>query len=106
MEDAIKGRYGAIGAGGFQKAYSYFGPTIGGQVPQQGWIDSHRADQIRGTTINSLKVNNASGNQANATVDVTSQDKTGAPHFLLTWNLVKESGQWTLGNQGSGQQIA
>jgi hypothetical protein len=106
VEDAIKGHYAAIGAGDFQKAYSYFGPTIRSQVPQQGWIDSHRADQIRGTTINSLKVNSVSGNQANATVDVTSQDKTGAPRFLLTWNLVKESGQWKLDDQASGQQIA
>jgi hypothetical protein len=57
VEDAIRGHYAAIGAGDFQKAYSYFCPTIRSQVPQQGWIDSHRADQIRGTTINLLKVN-------------------------------------------------
>lgn len=105
VEDAIRGHYAAIGAGDFEKAYFYFGPTFRSQNEEQGWIDEEKSFQVKDATINSVKVNSASGDSANATVDVSIRDNTGAPRFLLTWDLVKEDGQWKLDDQVSGEKI-
>jgi hypothetical protein len=52
-----------------------------------------------------LKLNSVSGDKASAAVDVTSQDNTGNPRFPLTWDLVKENGQWKLDDQAPGEKI-
>ena len=106
VEAAIRGHYEAIGTNNFVKAYSYFGPTFRNQVDRQSWVSSEESSQITGSTINSLKANNISGNQATATVDVSFQDKTGTSRFLITWQMVKEGGKWKLDKQVSGKRIS
>jgi hypothetical protein len=105
VEKAIRDHYGAIGAGDFARAYSYFGPTMRNTTDQEDWIEGQKPNQIRGSTINSLEVEEVSGNTATATVDVSFKDKSGTPRFLLTWNLVKEGGSWKLDSQESGGRI-
>lgn len=105
MEDAIRGHFAAIGTGDFEKAYSYFGPTFRDQNDEQGWINEEKSFQIKDSTVNSLDVINVSEDTATAAVDVSFRDKTGTPHFLITWNLVKEGEQWKLDEQVSGEKI-
>jgi hypothetical protein len=52
-----------------------------------------------------LEVNGVAGDRATATVDVTVLDNTGTPRFLITWNLVKEGGEWKLDYQLSARRI-
>jgi hypothetical protein len=107
VKDAIRGHYVAIGAGNFEKAYSYFGPTYRKQLDynKQGWINGRKRDQITGSTIHPVTVNKVSGKGASATVDVTFQDKYGTSHFELVWSLVKEDGQWKLDRQLDSDEI-
>ena len=105
VEAAIRGHYGAIGAGSFEEAYSYFGPTFRGQHDQASWISSEETFQIQGSTIHSLQVDEVLGTTATATVDVSFVDNTGTPRFLIVWGLVKESGQWKLNQQFSSERI-
>ena len=102
---AVRGHYGAIGAGNFEGAYSYFGPTFRSQYDQASWIAGEQSYQIQNTTINSLQVNEVTSNTATATVDVTVLDNTGAPRFLIVWNLVKVGGEWKLDHQLSARRI-
>jgi eukaryotic-like serine/threonine-protein kinase len=102
---AVRGHYGAIGAGDFEEAYSYFGPTFRSQHSQADWIAGEQPYQIQSTTINSLQVNEVAGDRATATVDVTVLDNTGTPRFLITWNLVKDGGEWRLDYQLSARRI-
>ena len=105
VEAAIRGHYGAIGAGSFAEAYSYFGPTFRSQHDQASWISSEESFQIQGSTIHSLQVDEVLGTTATATVDVSFVDNTGTPRFLIVWGLVKEGGQWKLDRQYSSQRI-
>ncbi len=105
VETAVRGHYKAIGAGDFEKAYSYFGPNLRGKIDEAEWVANERSNQIRGSTINSVRVEGVSGNTATATVDVSFRDKTGTPRFVLTWNLVQEGGGWKLDSQQSGQKV-
>jgi hypothetical protein len=105
VEAAVRGHYGAIGAGDFEEAYSYFGPTFRSQHDQASWIAGEQPYQIQSTTINSLQVNEVAGNTATATVDVTVLDNTGTPRFLIVWNLVKAGGEWKLDYQLSARRI-
>lgn len=56
------------------------------------------------STINYLDVTYADG-IATATVDVTLQDGTGAPRFLVTWILTKQDGVWKLDRQTSSERL-
>jgi hypothetical protein len=47
----------------------------------------------------------ADGITAAATVDVTFQDDTGAPRFLVTWILTKQNGAWKLDRQTSAERL-
>jgi hypothetical protein len=102
---AVQGHYEAIGAGSFEEAYSYFGPTLRSQQDEASWITGEESSQIQSTTINSLEVNEVSGNTATATVDVSSVNKTETARFHIVWRLVKEGGVWKLDQQLSGQRI-
>jgi hypothetical protein len=102
---AVRGHYEAIGAGNFEEAYSYFGPTLRSQQDEASWIAGEESSQIQSTTINSLEVNEVSGKTATATVDVSSVNKTGPARFYIVWRLVKEGGEWKLQEQLSGQRI-
>jgi hypothetical protein len=103
---AVRGHYGAIGAGAFEEAYSYFGPTFRSQHDQASWIAGEQSYQIQSSTINSLEVDEVLGTTATATVDVSFVDNTGTPRFLIVWGLVKEGGQWKLDEQLSAQRIS
>jgi eukaryotic-like serine/threonine-protein kinase len=103
---AVRGHYGTIGAGAFEEAYSYFGPTFRSQHDQASWIAGEQSYQIQSSTINSLEVDEVLGTTATATVDVSFVDNTGTPRFLIVWGLVKEGGQWKLDEQLSAQRIS
>jgi len=101
---AVRGHYGAIGAGNFEEAYSYFGPTLRSQQDEANWIAGEESSEILSTTINSLEVNEVSGNTATATVDLSTLNKTETGRFHIVWILVKEGGEWKLDHQLSGQR--
>jgi hypothetical protein len=102
---AVRGHYEAIGTGNFEGAYSYFGPTLRSQQDEANWIAGEESSQIQSITINSLQVNEVSGNTATATVDFSSTNKTVTARFHIVWILVKEGGEWKLDHQLSGQRI-
>jgi hypothetical protein len=102
---AVRGHYEAIGAGNFEEAYSYFGPTFRSQHDQASWMAGEQSYQIQSSTIHSLEVGEVLGTTATATVDVSFVDNTGTPRFLIVWSLVKEGGQWKLDKQLSAQRI-
>ncbi len=105
VKEAIRGHYGAIGSGKFGEAYSYFGPTHRKLEGRRAWISSEKAYAITASTINYLDVTYADGITAAATVDVTFQDDTGAPRFLVTWILTKRDGAWKLDQQTSAERL-
>jgi hypothetical protein len=105
VEEAVRGHYVAIGAGNFEEAYSYFGPTFRNRVDQESWVSSEESYQITNSTVNSVEVTYVDETTATATVDISFQDNTGTPRFLITWNLVKEDGQWKLDSQASGKKV-
>jgi hypothetical protein len=102
---AVRGHYEAIGAGNFEEAYSYFGPTLRSQMNEASWIAGEESSQIQSITINSLEVNEVSGSTATATVDISSINKTETARFHIVWMLVREGGEWKLDHQLSGQRI-
>jgi hypothetical protein len=102
---AVQGHYEAIGAGNFEEAYSYFGPTFRSQHGEASWISGEQSYGIQSSTIHSLRVDEVLGTTATATVDVSFVDNTGAPRFLIVWGLVKEGEQWKLDEQFSAQRI-
>ncbi len=102
---AVRGHYEAIGAGNFEEAYSYFGPTMRSETEEANWIAGEESSQIQSITINSLEVNDMSGDKATATVDFSSINKTETARFHIVWMLVKEAGEWKLDHQLSGQRI-
>jgi eukaryotic-like serine/threonine-protein kinase len=105
MADAVRGHYEAIGAGNFEEAYSYFGPTMRSETDEANWIAGEESSQIQSITINSLEVNEVSGSTATATVDFSSINKAETARFHIVWMLVKEGGEWKLDHQLSGQRI-
>src|SRR5215218_3600945 len=102
---AVRGHYEAIGAGNFEEAYSYFGPTMRSETDEANWIAGEESSQIQSITINSLEVNEVSGSTATATVDFSSINKAETARFHIVWMLVKEGGEWKLDHQLSGQRI-
>jgi eukaryotic-like serine/threonine-protein kinase len=101
----VRGHYEAIGAGNFEEAYSYFGPTMRSETDEANWIAGEESSQIQSITINSLEVNEVSGSTATATVDFSSVNKAETARFHIVWMLVKEGGEWKLDHQLSGQRI-
>jgi tRNA A-37 threonylcarbamoyl transferase component Bud32 len=102
---AVRGHYAAIGAGNFEEAYSYFGPTFRSQHDAASWIAGEQSYEIQGSTIHSLTVDEVVGTTAIATVDVSFVDNTGSPRFVIVWSLVKEGGAWKLDSQISAQRM-
>jgi eukaryotic-like serine/threonine-protein kinase len=103
---AVQGHYEAIGAGNFEEAYSYFGPTFRSQHDEASWIAGEQSYGIQSSTIHSLQVDEVLGTTATATVDVSFVDNTGTPRFVIVWSLLKEGGQWKLDDQISAQRGA
>jgi len=101
----VRSHYEAIGAGNFEEAYSYFGPVMRSETDEATWIAGEESSQIQSITINSLEVNEVSGDTATATVDFSSINKTLTARFLIVWILVKEGGEWKLDHQLSGQRV-
>jgi eukaryotic-like serine/threonine-protein kinase len=101
---AVQGHYEAIGAGNFEEAYSYFGPTFRSRHDQASWIAGEQSYEIQGSTIHSLQVGEVLGTTATATVDVSFVDSTGTPRFVIVWSLLKEGGRWKLDEQISAQR--
>jgi eukaryotic-like serine/threonine-protein kinase len=105
VASAVRGHYEAIGAGNFEEAYSYFGPTMRSETDEANWIAGEESSQIQSITITSLEVNEVSGSTATATVDFSSVNKAETARFHIVWMLVKEGGEWKLDHQLSGQRI-
>jgi micrococcal nuclease len=105
VEKAIRGHYEAIGAGNFEQAYSYFGPTFRNATEEEVWIEEEKSFEITSSTAHSVDVEEISETTATATVDVSFEDNTGIPRFLITWNLLKENGEWKLDNQASAETL-
>jgi micrococcal nuclease len=105
VEEAIRGHYEAIGDGNFEQAYSYFGPTFRNATEEEVWIEEEKSFDITSSTVHSVEVEEVSEPTATATVDVSFEDNTGIPRFLITWNLLKESGEWKLDNQASAETL-
>ncbi len=101
----MRSHYEAIGAGNFEEAYSYFGPTFRSQHDQDSWISGEQYYEILSSTIHYLTVDEVLGTTATATVDVSFVDNTGTPRFVIVWGLVKEEGQWKLDQQFSAQRV-
>jgi hypothetical protein len=104
VEATVRAHYQAIGAGNFEEAYSYFGPTFRSQHDQASWIEGEHSYRIQSSTIHSLTVDEVLGTTATATVDVSFMDNTGTPRFVIVWGLVKEGAQWKLDQQYSAQR--
>ena len=102
---AVRGHYEAIGAGNFEGAYSYFGPTFRGQHDEASWVAGEQAYEIQSSTIHSLTVDELLGTTATATVDVSFVDNTGTPRFVIVWGLFEEGGRWKLDQQISSQRV-
>jgi methionine-rich copper-binding protein CopC len=95
--DALYGHYEAIGRGSFEEAYSYFGPSFRARTSEEAWVAEEETFGITGSTINSVEVGEVSEDgTATATVDVSFEDNTGSPSFVIEWALVEEEGQWKL----------
>lgn len=105
VKEATRGHYEAIGREEFAAAYSYFGPNYRKLEGRRAWISSQEIQGITASTINYLDVTYADGITAAATVDVTFQDDTGAPRFLITWILTKQNGAWKLDRQTSAERL-
>lgn len=105
IKAAVAGHYTAIGAGNFSAAYSYFSSRYQNKVDRESWIKSETSYQIKSSTINSLQLDSRDGDTATATVDVSFQDKTGNPRFLITWKLIKSGGEWKLDEPLSSKRM-
>ncbi len=105
VEDAVRDHYEAIGEGDFEEAYYYFGPTTRSRQDEAGWVETEEAFQIKSSTIHSLAVDEVLGSTATATVDVSFEDDTGTPRFVIVWGLLREGGQWKLDEQISARRI-
>ncbi len=81
-----------------------FSPTYRQLEGRRAWISSERTYGITAPIINYLDVTYADG-IATSTVDVTFQDDTGAPRFLVTWILTKQDGVWKLDRQTSSERL-
>jgi eukaryotic-like serine/threonine-protein kinase len=101
----VRAHYEAIGAGNFEEAFSYFGPTMRSETDEANWIAGEESSQIQSITINSVEVNEVSGSTATATVDFSSINKAESARFHIVWMLVKEGGEWKLDHQLYGQRI-
>ena len=102
---AVRGHYEAIGGDEFEEAYSYFGPTMRSETDEANWIADEESSQIQSITINFFEVNEVSGSTTTATVDSSSINKADTTRFHIVWMLEKESGEWKLDHQLSGQRI-
>jgi tetratricopeptide (TPR) repeat protein len=98
--ELVRDHYEAIGERQFEEAYSYFGPDYQDLVDKATWIEKEKSYHIDGSTVNSLEVAEVEDETATATVDVTFEDDSGTPRFLITWSLVRgEDEKWKLNKE-------
>lgn len=103
VEDTIRAHYAAIGAGDFQTAYSYFGPSFRAANDEATWVSDEESYDIRSAVVEAVDVTSVSEDTASAIVDVTFEDNTGTPSFSLVWDLVREDGLWKLDAVSGGE---
>ncbi len=64
------------------------------------WIEREKSYHIEESIVNSLEVAEVEDEAATATVDVTFEDDSGTPRFLITWSLVRgDDGKWKLNKE-------
>lgn len=105
VEEVIYDHYNAIGDNDFAEAYSYFSSDFQSGVPQQGWIDEQETFEVTDSTVFSTEVEEVGGSSATASVEVGFEDNTGSPAFAITWELLKEDGEWRLDEQADAEKI-
>lgn len=106
VEETLRNHYEAIGDNDFDTAYSYFGPTFSSANSETDWVSGEESSGITDSTINSIDVSEVSEDAATATVDVSFEDNSGTSHFVITWNLVKEDGEWKLDEVASSERTS
>jgi len=80
-----------------EEAYSYFGPSFRARTTEEEWVAEEETFGITGSTVNSVEVGEVSEDGTfTATVDVSFEDETGTPSFVIEWALVEEDGRWKL----------
>lgn len=104
-EEAVRAHYEAIGAGEFERAYSYFGPSYKGIVPARLWVQSHVDERIESSSIDSLEVGRNSGGAAQANVTVSFTDAAGQHTFEIVWTLLEDGGSYKLDTQSYGRIV-
>jgi hypothetical protein len=102
---AVRDHYAAIGEQDFKEAFSYFGADYQRLVDETFWISTQNTYQVQPTAINSLGVDEVRGDTATVTVDVSFEDNTGNPRFLITWHLARENEGWKLNKAFSIQRL-
>ncbi len=102
---AVRGHYAAIEEQDLEEAFSYFGADYRQLVDETYWIATQNIYQVRSTAINSLGVDEVRGDTATVTADVSFEDNTGDPRFLVTWHLVRENEEWKLNKAFSIQRL-
>jgi tetratricopeptide (TPR) repeat protein len=104
--ELVRDYYEAIGERHFEEAFSYFASGYQDLVDKATWIEKERSYQLEDSTVNSLEVAEVDHETATATVDVTFEDNSGTPRFLITWDLVKDKdGNWKLNKEVSTQRL-
>jgi len=103
--NAVRNHYEAIGEQNFEEAYSYFGRTQQDLIGQGSWISAEKSYGIEDSTVHSLSVTEVGENTATAVIDVSFEDKTGNPRFLITWKLTREDERWKLDQQLSANRL-
>jgi hypothetical protein len=69
-------------------------------VDKATWIEREKSYHIEESIVNSLEVAEVEDEAATATVDVTFEDDSGTPRFLITWSLVRgDDGKWKLNKE-------
>jgi len=98
--ELVRAHYEAIGERHFEEAFSYFGPGYQDLVDKATWIEKEKSYHIKDSTVNSLDVAEVEDETATATVDVTFEDDSGTPRFLITWNMARgDDEKWKLNKE-------
>jgi hypothetical protein len=104
IEATVRGHYEAIGAGDYDRAYSYFGSVMRNVVGAEGWIEARKNEYCpvvhpHGADVKDVRVSEVNGDKAVATADVRFKHTCGESHWIFAWRLNNESDGWKLASQ-------
>ncbi len=100
VDNAIVGHYEAIQAGDFEEAYSDFSSTYQSTEDKATWIEKQKVRRVE--TIYDSGAEVVSQNTGTGIIRLTFEDD---PYPVeITWNMVKEGGEWKLDEQFSSEK--